>query len=404
MDFYRLPMFGAPFEHVETYFEYEGLRTFAMRSTRLSLYYIVNCVDENDDEETLTYLFVAVGADRFAAIRSGLVPFREAFTDPVGQGLYAALWDFKKDDYVSPELRLVVPSEVPDAWLPAKEARLRLPTPTAPEFDLEELQRLSANQGRTIFALEVESHASAITEFPTKYSGRLQVAVQGQIDALAQEYSAARVQDIQTSVIGLRAASFVVVIAVDSSDTLFELRDLTQHVFKGLQSLLSVAGDEDPETMIAALAPHTRRVRLRFRDILEPLVKTGSGLGFAAALVGEEGIVKTSYLTPRAVKTAFEAIENVTPVVQPLTIPRAILTGLTLRTKRFELTDAASMKTYKGSMTEEALTQADGLAVGKSSFVTAVIRSEISFMGDDAEADSKYILERIQPIETAAKP
>ncbi|WP_426996294.1 hypothetical protein [Pseudarthrobacter sp. N5] len=395
MDFLRLPLFGTPFEHVETYFEYEGIRTFAMRSTRLPLYYIANCVDESEEDDTLTFLFVAVGPARFEAVRSGVVPFRDAFSEALAQGLHSVTWDFSREDISAPVVRTLHIDEVPLPWLPAADARLNLKTKTTAAFDHDEIQTLSAAQGRSVFAVEVESQTSNITEFPTKYAGRLQIAIQGQIDALAQEHLGGNHHDVQTTVIGLRAASFVVVFAVDAGEALFERRDLTQEVFTQFQSLLSVAAQKSPGAMVKTLLSHTRRVRLRFRDLLEPLVRTGSGIALNTALVGANSIT-TSRLSSESVKVAFDAIEHVTPITEKLELSRAILTGLTLRTKRFELIDAASMKIYKGSMTDDALMQADGLTVSNSSFVSAVMRMEVAFAGEDAESEAKYFLERIE--------
>lgn len=395
MDFYGLPLFGAPFEHVETYFEYEGVRTFAMRSTRLPLYYIGNCVDEDDD--TLTYLFTALGPERFDAVRSGVVPFRDAFTDSPSQGLHSVTWDFSEETVSHPKVTAIHGNEAPQQWLPAADARLNLHTKTVEAFRSNDLQILSAAQSRSIFAVEVESRNSRITEFPTKYAGRLQVAIQGQIDALAQESSGGSIQDVQTTVIGLRAASFVVLLAVDSGDALFERGDLTTRIFDQLQSLIAVAGQEDGPALIAALSSHSRRVRLRFRDLLEPLVKTGSGLALGAAVVGANSVT-TSRISAESARIAFDAIEHVVPVSETLTLPRAILTGLTLRTRRFELIDAASMRIYKGSMTEDALNQADGLKVSNSSYVAAVVRIEMAFAGEETGPEAKYSLERIEAI------
>lgn len=124
-------------------------------------------------------------------------------------------------------------------------------------------------------------------------------------------------------------------------------------------------------------------------------MRTGSGIALNTALVGANSIT-TSRLSSESVRVAFDAIEHVTPIAEKLELSRAILTGLTLRTKRFELIDAASMKIYKGSMTDDALMQADGLTVSNSSFVSAVIRMEVAFAGEGAESEAKYFLERIE--------
>jgi hypothetical protein len=400
MDFTTLPLFGAPLTHYETYFEFEGPRTFALRSLDWSIYYLVNAVDESDDGNTLTFLLVMVPEHRFRAIRSGQVTFREAFSE-AGDGTVSSVdWSYTEAGWVSSIVPYSSSDNLPLRWLPAPTARLSLKTPTVARFERSELRQVSDAQNRTLFAIEVEGHGRNITEFPTRKSGELQVAIQMQLDALATEvhngaHSAAR--DVQTTVLDLRAASFVLVLAIDKHDTLIERTELTSDVLDRLRLLIIAASTENERGLYDELAGHSTRVRNRFRDLLAPLVETGSGMTLNTALVGFADVVRTP-ISASAVLFAHQAIVNVKPTIRHIDISRATLEGLNIRLNRFDIFDNASAVTYTGYMSPEAAEQADGMKVSESSFASARLRMEWEFE-EEAQSGVRYVLESITAIE-----
>lgn len=399
MDFTSLPLFGAPLNMYEVYFEFDGPRTFALRSVDWSIYYLANAVEESDENSSQTFLLVMVPEERFRAIRSGTVSFREAY-ESAGLGtLYAVEWRDENDEWRFSITPCAV-DDVPGRWLPNERARLNLKTSTVAAFDRSELRLLSNAQNRTLFAIEVEAHGRTTTEFPTRRSGELQIALQGQLDALASEYQGGAYtasRDVQTTVMDLRAASFVLVLAVDNRDTLVERVDLTSTVLERLSSLIAAASSEVQEVLFEELAVHTTRVRNRFRDLLMPLVETGSGLALSSAVLGQQAIEQTR-MTSTAVAFAHEAIVNVVPTIKYVDINRATVVALHLRLNRFELFDNASAQSYQGYMSADASSSADGLIVGAHSFVSARLRVEWEF-DEDAESGVRYILEAITPVE-----
>jgi hypothetical protein len=395
IDFYSLDLFGSPFKHVETYFEYDGVRTFAMRSTRADIVYIGNCVDE-DDDGNLTFLFSAMSHESFLAVRSGQVPFRDAFiTDRAALGLHAVTWRFAAGQSTVSISNLDT-QEPPAQWLPQPGVRLDLKTETVPGYDPDELSRMSQAQRRTVFAIEVES-GSNITEFPTKQSGQLQVAVQSHLEALAREISADGVSDMQTSVVDLRAASFVIVLAVDSRGALFENTTLVESVFETLSTLLGQAGASNLPELLTTLKSHSKRVRNSFKEVLTPLVRTESGIAIDGSVASGAKLSRVE-VSPKSVRLALAAIEDAPIETRTITLPRAVLTGLNLRTRRFEVFDPAEAKAYKGPFDEEAMGQVDGLSVSSSKFVHATIREEKAFAADDSQdnPDVRYILVGIE--------
>lgn len=396
-----LELFGSPFDLVETYVYYEGPRTFALRSRPMpDLYYFVNTVDEDEDEGTVTMVAAAASGDRFRAVRSGLVPFREAFTEGSHNTVFSILWRW---DTAANRMVQTVRSEVgpwlSDDWLPTPTATLRLPTETIEPYRPERLRELSFAQSRTIFAIEVEAEDATITEFPAKQAGELQIAVHKEIEALAKRYTSKSqvVGDIQPSIVELRAASFVLVMAIDSRRGMIEPTEITEQVFSEFHALLDAAANDDKSTLIAHLTESGSKVRNRFVDILTPLKAVGSGLTVWSS-IAFTGEIEQASLTADQVRATAEAIEGVEPQKDEITVPRGTLIGLNIRLGRFELFDATHAVTYAGYMTESAASTANGLPVGDHSWVRALIRAEQQFAGEDDADRIKYWLEEIEPI------
>jgi hypothetical protein len=408
VEYEALPLLGAPFESVETYVYFDGRQTFAMRSTVMSdLYYVVNTVDENDDGTTLTALAVAMNGDRFRAVRSGLVPFRDTFERAAPFSMFRIVWTFLAQGAPFADIEPVRAADVPSAWLPAESARLKLPTATVEPFVSNELVSMAEAQGRTIFAVEVETPGARITGFPGRNAGELQTAIDSEVAALTREIvgkgKTPHVQEIRSSVLGLRAASFVVIMGIDSVGSMVEATDVTGEVFTRLNSLVASVGESDG-AFLAEMKEHGSAVRNRFLDILKAVATVDSGLSLSSVVAHTQQVVRTGASSER-VRSAVDAINAVEPAVSYINLPRGILTGLVLRRQRFEIVDAANPGSppLKGEMTAEATSQANGLRVGDDSYITARIRIEVAFAGDDESAGFRYFLESIEPFNSETR-
>lgn len=413
MNYESLALLGAPFEPVETYVYFDGRQTFAMRSTVLpDLFYIVNTVDESDDGNTLTALAVAVNKDRFRAIRSGFVPFRDAFEKAAPFSLFRIDWTFAAEGQPTAEIGLLRAADVELAWLPADGARLNIPTQTVEPYVPNELVSLANAQARTIFAIEVATPNNRITGFPGRNAGELQVAVDRELVALTKEIlaesktkslSSAHAREIHSSVLGLKAASFVLVMGIDTVGSMVEATDVVRKVFERFNALVASVGETD-EAFLSQMKEHGSTVRNRFLDVLDSLERVGSGLALSSVIANTTEVVRTA-ASPDRVRSSVAAIRNVAPKIEHVDIGRGILTGLILSSKRFVIVDAADLKKlpYKGEMTKVATESANGLRVGDDSFVTARIRVEIPFAGEDEAAGTKYILESIKPFDATTR-
>lgn len=391
-----MDLLGSPFRLAETYVYYDGPRTFVLQSIDMpELYYLINAVDEDEEEFRLIYLAVALGERRYNAIRSGVVPFRSAFVEAPIHALHRIEVSLQGEI----EQITIAPlhaQSIPDAWLPDADARLSLPTPTAPVFQSEELVALSHSQRRSMFSLEIERPGQTTTEFPSRHAGELQIAIDKAFAALLREdiRDPDTIRGLQISTVGLRAASFVLVLAVES-DGLFE-PPTTRMVFEKLSAFVQAVSSDRPDTLLKNLKEHSPKSRNRLRDILHPLADVGSGLSITTAEVSAPTATTVS-ASSESIQNAVRLIDDADPEVDEILISRGVLSGLMLRTKRFEITDLTTgIGPYRGSMTDEATDEANGLKVGSHSFVSARIRKERPFLNEETEESGvKYILESI---------
>lgn len=405
MNFDSLQLLGAPFELAETYVEYDGPRTFALRSLHLpGLYYIVNTVEVNDERGHVTMLAAVASVERFNAMRSGLVSFREVYTEAHANELFRIdwLWDDVLDDW-GHSVTGIMPGSLGDDWLPREHVRLNVRTDTVERFRPADLVARASAELRTVFAVKVEHEGARITEFPARNAGQLQLAVDSAVTALSREYfgkkKSGKTRELHASVLELRAASFVVVMGVESGGLLVEPTGAAEAVFDELTAFVGAVESQDAEQIMRTLKRHHSATRNALQRVLKPLAAVGSGLSISAALTGTEEI-KAASAGPTSVKAAADLIDEAEPLISEVIVNRGALTGLFVRTRRFEVFDSATAATYKGRMSEGAAERANGLPVGDNSYVRATIRVETPFANDPDETEGvKYILEHIEPFE-----
>jgi len=122
-DFEALALPGGPYLMHETYFTYDGLRLlFSMRSQTEAAYMLGTCICEDEETETLTYLFAALDAERFSGVTSGAVDLRDAYA--LSQdSVYSADLTLT-DSGVDARITALAPATVPERWLAAPGATL----------------------------------------------------------------------------------------------------------------------------------------------------------------------------------------------------------------------------------------------------------------------------------------
>jgi hypothetical protein len=390
----------------EVFFEHDGPKLFSLRSRSLGVRILGICVDEDEEAETLTYLYLALGPERYLALRSGNIGLRFAI-DQADQGcLWRAIEDYS-GDAPTLEAEVVSVASLSEADLPSPEARLNLPTPTVALLDQSELEAFATQGLRTVAAIELEANSENATEFPLRALGAVGTALQESVDALAQEEAGKPTErgaipptvteQVQMAVLGLRAASFALVIGTDKRGGMMDHAPFVEATLGRLSKLISDGGDASELT--TSLRGYGPRARNKFAALLRAVTAVGSGIGVIA--VPQSGQTVTAQMSSRDVVAALVAIDAVEPAVSTVEVRRGALIGLNTRRHTFELTDLATMERFAGKVASEAFGAVDGLNVGNSSFVAATLKVEIDFAVDDndQEAGRRFTLVSIYALE-----
>lgn len=385
MRFETLDLPGGPFEVHEVYFSHDGPRLLSLRAQRWPMFYMLNCVEEDEDSGTLTYLAVVLDRTRFDSVRGGAIDLRSAYEETRAGDVYEVVWRFDEDTLnVTPS---VAPAneEIPEGWLPRPGASLSLPTDTAEPFRESELTQLGESGLRSVGAVELGEASEPLTEFSFRSLSQIGNSLQDNLDALADEGFEGKhnkpSEEVQLSVFGLRAASFVLLVGTDKRGRLTERTDVFSSVFDELMGLLAAGRELDSGELIERLGSHKPRNRNRFKQLLRRLVEAESGLTLHATPLG--GSTRTVGLTYRQVRDTLEVVSNVPDDVKEIEVRRAALFALNLTRRSFEIHDLATMQRYSGYMSDEARREADGLRVSESSLVWAKVRMVEEFASVD---------------------
>lgn len=387
----------------EVYFEHDGPKFFASRAVESGLVLLALCVEDDDDSLETVFLYLVLPEARFRDIRSGHVGLRQAFEEAKPWQIWRVVEDYSGAEAVvrAEAIRL---EEISDRDLPTDSARLQLETPTTEPFDPSELSALASQSLRTVAAIELAASGENLTEFPLKGLGQVGSALQETIDALAQEVSgpvtergpipASITRDVQMSALGLRAASFVLLLGTDKRGGLIDNSPLVESTMEQLVAL--VAAGSDPDTLVSAMRSHESRARGKFTNLLKAVFSSQSGIG--VSLASQTGSLVSARMSASDVTGALISIGEVAATSNTIEISRGTLLASHTRRRTFEIFDNATGVRYPGTVASDAQLLINGLKVGNTSFVRATLREDIDFAAEDQETGRSYTLTYIGPI------
>lgn len=393
--------FLGPLQISEVFFEHDGPRLFTAETPSKHLF-LANCVDENEDEGTETYLYVSLSHSRMKQIRSGAIPLRDAFTNPADGFVYVITSHY---DQPIPANRLsTMPAiEVSDDWLPVPGVRLDIPTETLPSFNPEAFSALAAEEFRARVAVEVYPRDSLRTEYSLRSLSRLAGSFQDVLDSLAQEERGrptARgvipeeiLAESELVFADALAASFVLVLAPKATPTLVGHELVTKSTTRLLE-LLRAADHQQELTRL--LAGYGVRARSKFRGLLTTL--SDDDTGAAIFLADHQGAMVSTEIHLDSVRNAIEIIDDRNPDNEKVELPRVTLIGVNLRTGIFELFDNVVGQRYSGQMSPEAKSEISGLPTGDDHFYSAIVLKSIEYSTMTSDVTSSYRLLHIQTV------
>jgi hypothetical protein len=389
-------------EMVETYVYYEGPRLFAAKSAS-GLLYLGLFVEESEEEGTETYLYALVTEERLAMVRSGGITLHHALTEPEGP-VFAVKVSYAPA--LAWSVNLVI-DDIASEWLPNKDARLDIPTPTRPAFAGDGLAVRAARQGRSLAAIRFGLRGATRTEAPIRDIAPLVSRAQQAVDAFGQEVdgSPTRRGAINKkilsrtgySVVDLQAASFVVILApsIDENALPLEPDPLAQQSFARLIDLLGLLDDED------AFSSGVRGIQARaiskVRDVLEEVVSLDDEVEFTLAETSGRSHVATIH--PHSARRALDILAEASEDSRTLDPIEAKLVGANVRTRSFELEVAEPIEgrtSIFGRMDPDMAATVDRFEVGSRHRVT--LRVDTTMDTVTGEPQTKFRLLAIEPL------
>ncbi len=392
----------------ETWLAFDGPKLFVARN-RTGQSFLFNAIDE--DEESISYLAVAMSEKRRAMVRSGGLGLRAAFTAPEG-GVFRVTCDYELGEA---RAELVEVERLSDAELPTDDAYVSVPTETLPSFHPDTLASRALAEGRTLVGLRLNPPTLARSEYPVRPLSDALRAMQSLAEAMVQEESgtttvrgplpAQVIEDGELAVLDLEAASFVAILAPSRSARStpsmpslgFEMPTTAAALERAHSLLRAVASSEhDPEILRSSIQGLGVRAVTKIRDLLEVALDQNTPLTVYVAPPG--GPVEEVRVSTGDASAGVLVLSERDASLEEIVLESAWIVGVNLRTWVFELHDpTAEPNKFSGRVTEHARSQIEGLPTGEAHRYVAEIVSESSFSDLTDEVKVRYSLKSIRP-------
>jgi hypothetical protein len=380
----------------EIYVRYDGPRLFSCVNESGAFFFGL-FVEANESGEV--YIYAPASPARLNAVRSGHMPLRQAFANPLDGGVFVVT----STSDLSRSVEWRAADQIPDEWLPSADARLHLDTPTLAPLDVADIEREARAIGRTIAVFELDAPWMT-TEFPLRPLGEVMRTVQDSIDSFAQiatnkQTNRGAVQrelleETELTFYGLRAASFAFLVSSSPGGRLFE-SDLISRSLSELAILMDAAESDTLQEALGKLHP---RALSKYRDLLEQLDDVESGL--TTIIAPPTAPATKSLLTRDGVRVSLELVRNsLGAEIEEIAI-EGVLIGVNARTWSFELLDDSSDRRYSGKTAESARSRLVGLTIGYR--YRARLWRETELLPVTGEVHHKYRLFEIEPVSRPA--
>ena len=267
-----------------------------------------------------------------------------------------------------------------------------------------ELSQMSSRENRPLFAIEVEPSTVNRTEIPVKSFGRIGIAVQETIDAIAQaEFGAPTVrgairneilEQVELCFTESLAASFVFVLAHNTDDGLFQTPLLSDSLV-GLGRLLNSGASSAPD-LSRELTRYGPRVLSKYRSLLDSVLQEETGIQTFFATPGSSVI--SSGLTLAEVKHSLKVLDDSDPTTRHFSLSGVTLVGVNLRTGVFEIREVDADRSYVGKLTPSGRAAIEGLPTGGEFLYKADLVEVTEYSSVTDEEKTVYRLENVEQV------
>lgn len=275
---------------LETVLEYyDGPALFFARN-ELDHTFLAVAVEESESAER--FLYVPVSARRRRAIEVGEKSLREAFEHPERPDWFLVSVEREGTTSVMRLGRDGIEKE----WLPESGEFLSYSVPTAPAFSIDELLIDASEQHRPVVGIEVsQSQSGSRTEYPLRFAGPILTEFQELTDSLGEQ--------VDFALAGLRAASFVFIVAPMDPDRLIQYPSPT---LDKVQELVAAASSPDDFAQMASELK--ARPRSHVRDLFNALSDANTGIRMVTAF--PSGTVRDAAATLEAIRAGLGVLRS----------------------------------------------------------------------------------------------
>lgn len=384
----------------ETFVSYDGPKLFTATSTSEQIY-LVLAIEEAETEDQ--WLYLPLSSARLAMVRSGGVKLYEAFKRAEGMVFKVSIPHGAADRATADPIS---PKSLDAESLPFEGIGLNLPTFTLSKAESDsQIERRAQQEIRTRLRIEVELEGITRTEAPTRKIAELLLATQDVYDNFGltfldrtlgprQHIPLDVVQEMQSELVGLSAASFMIELASTKSDYVFG-KSAFAHVTEALLKLLDPALSKD--SLIEELKTLQIRSAKSFRNFVDGLVKTDADISLIGAGVAFSVVRRD--LPIQKLQTLKKILHTLIPDKKFQIKGRMRLNSANVDKRSFGFHDQTADIYYTGSVSDTAFfvfssAKLDGL-------YDVVIAMETAFDQSMGEMLPEY--ELIQMIEAAGK-
>lgn len=377
----------------EVYVRYDGPKMFTANALSGQTYFVL-MADEDSDQET--WLYMPVSTPRSLMIRSGGIELNKAFRE--AEGVVYVVYQPLLEGFevtVHPEN----PKSLMEDWLPRNGLQLNFQTDTLPSAKNDiQIEELAHQELRTRVRIEVELGVNR-TEAPIRKIAELLLATQNVYDNLGlqemgfdlsrrQRIPPAVLQQMQSEIVEVAAASFMIELASSQSDYVFGESAFS----KVTGTLLDLLNPElVEESLFARLSNLQPRGARSFRAFVDGLEKTGGDIQFISAGMSFSTIRRI--LPHQRIVFLKEILHYLVPNKEFEIRGRMRLFLVNYDGKKFGLHDQSQDQFYRGSISEEAHLQLNHAEVNELyDVVLSVYPKSDSATG---ETIAEYVLDNL---------
>lgn len=327
-------------------FEYYDGPKFYSCQDRLGQLFLVYWIDQSENSDASSWLYLRVSKERYDSLKSGVTPVALALANPEEDIAFVVV--SSNQDF---EVNEILKDKISESWLPPDDYKLDLPTQTLPAKTTS-AQDVARRNNRQVIDIAFDKTSNRF-EMAAGKLGQILSSIQSLIDALAcdERSNLHRVPEVtkfksELLVTGLYASSFGVRLQ-SKGGSLFD-SDETSHAIESLAKLIATL--QVPESIAEELHSFNVLARSRFKNLLNKLID--AQVSIKTDWGAPSGRTLDAIATYSEILQAFNKLESTEDVSKDIVTLNGELVGVNIESSFFAL-KVESKEIIKGSLSQE---------------------------------------------------